>query len=79
MICLIGKTASGKDTIAKELVNKYGYKRIVTYTTRPIRDGEKEGVNYYYISIYNHSSIISFVIFKFPLPIPISISGFILP
>lgn len=50
MICLIGKTASGKDTIAKELVNKYGYKRIVTYTTRPIRDGEKEGVNYYYIS-----------------------------
>lgn len=49
MILLIGKTCSGKDTILNEIV-KLGYKKIVTYTTRPIRPGEVDGVNYHYIS-----------------------------
>ena len=48
MILLIGKTASGKDTILNEIV-KLGYKKIVTYTTRPIRPGEIDGVNYHYV------------------------------
>lgn len=49
MILLIGKTASGKDTILNEIV-KQGYKKLVTYTTRPMRSGEAEGINYHYIS-----------------------------
>ena len=36
---LLGKTASGKDTIASKL-SKKGLKRVVTYTTRPPRKGE---------------------------------------
>lgn len=49
MILLIGKTASGKDTILNEIV-KLGYKKLVTYTTRPMRPGEVDGINYHYIS-----------------------------
>lgn len=47
VIC--GKTASGKDTIVRELV-KRGYERIVSYTTRPPRSGEKDGVDYHFKS-----------------------------
>lgn len=50
MIIIIGKTASGKDTILKNLVEKHGYKKIVTYTTRPMRRGERQGVSYNFIS-----------------------------
>ncbi len=49
MILLIGKTCSGKDTILNEII-KLGYKKIVTYTTRSMRPGEVDGVNYHYIS-----------------------------
>lgn len=46
---ILGKTASGKDTIVRKLCEK-GFKKVVTYTTRPMRKGEKEGVTYHYIS-----------------------------
>lgn len=49
MLILCGKTASGKDTIVEKLMN-YGYKRITTYTTRPMRDGEENGITYHFIS-----------------------------
>lgn len=53
MIFILGKTASGKTTIVKKLVNDYDYKQVITYTTRPIRKGEIPGVTYHYISIEN--------------------------
>ena len=35
IVVLVGKTASGKTTVANELCSKHhGYKRIITYTTR---------------------------------------------
>lgn len=49
MICLLGKTASGKTTIRNELV-KLGYKPIITYTTRPMRDGEVQDVDYHFVT-----------------------------
>jgi len=49
MIILIGESASGKSTVEKQLVN-CGYSKIVSYTTRPMRDGETDGVDYHYIS-----------------------------
>lgn len=49
MIVLFGKTASGKSTILDSLV-KEGYEKVVTYTTRPKRRGEKQGESYYFIS-----------------------------
>ncbi|MEE0295001.1 MAG: guanylate kinase [Eubacterium sp.] len=48
MIILLGKSASGKDTIVRNLVEQHDYKRIITWTTRPMRPGEKEGVTYHY-------------------------------
>lgn len=50
LIVLIGKTASGKTTIADFLSQNYGYKNIVTFTTRPIRKGEVDGYTYHFIS-----------------------------
>lgn len=49
MICLLGKTCSGKDAVVKEL-NKRGYKKVVTYTTRPKRKSERDGITYHFIT-----------------------------
>lgn len=49
MIFVIGKTCSGKDTIVNELIKKYGYKKLVSYTTRPMRTKEKQDVDYHFI------------------------------
>ena len=50
IICLMGKSSSGKDTIFRELLQEgtLGLKTIVPYTTRPIRTGERDGVDYHY-------------------------------
>lgn len=50
MLILVGGSASGKSTIEKILCEKYGYKKIVSYTTRSPREGEIDGVDYHYIS-----------------------------
>lgn len=50
MLILIGKSASGKDTITNKLIKDYRFKKLITYTTRPMRKGEVEGVTYHYIS-----------------------------
>ena len=50
MIILVGKTCSGKSSVANILQNQYGFKRVVTYTTRPPRENEKDGVDYNFIS-----------------------------
>lgn len=49
---LMGKSSSGKDTIYKKLIQKesLGLHNIVLYTTRPIRAGEKDGVEYHFVS-----------------------------
>lgn len=50
IICLMGKSSSGKDTIYKRLLEEgtLGLKTIVPYTTRPIRSGERNGVEYFF-------------------------------
>ena len=51
MIILLGASASGKTEVAKELVKNYNFKKVVTYTTRPKREGEVEGKDYNFISL----------------------------
>ncbi len=50
IVYLMGKSSTGKDTLYKRLVqeNFLNLKRIIPYTTRPIRAGEKNGVEYYF-------------------------------
>ena len=49
ILYLMGKSASGKDTIYKRLLEECKELfPVVLYTTRPMRDGEKQGVEYYF-------------------------------
>ncbi len=50
MIYLMGKSSSGKDTIYKQLLewDAENLKKVVLYTTRPIRAGEVEGEEYHF-------------------------------
>ncbi|MBO7535623.1 MAG: guanylate kinase, partial [Bacilli bacterium] len=50
MIILVGASASGKTEIAKLIIKKYGFKKMVTTTTRPMRFGEKQDIDYHFIS-----------------------------
>ena len=48
--CVMGKSSTGKDTVYKKLKEQYKeFRLIVPYTTRPIREGEKDGVEYYFV------------------------------
>lgn len=51
IIYLMGKSASGKDTIYKKIREavKPPLREIVLYTTRPIRDHERNGREYYFV------------------------------
>lgn len=47
----MGKSASGKDSLYKKLIDSdLDLKRYAIYTTRPKRDGELEGVEYYFVN-----------------------------
>lgn len=48
MLMLVGKSCSGKTTIVKEL-KKLGLKEIISYTTRPPRPGEVDGITYHFL------------------------------
>lgn len=48
VLIIVGKSASGKDTLQKKLTSAFGCIPFVSVTTRPMRDGEKEGVNYFF-------------------------------
>ena len=49
---VLGKSCSGKDTIFQYLKenNELKLKTVVGYTTRPMRQGETEGVEYHFVS-----------------------------
>lgn len=48
---LMGKSASGKDTVYKKVKEREpGLSGFVMYTTRPIRDGETDGVAYHFVT-----------------------------
>lgn len=49
---IMGKSATGKDTVFSRLVNdeELGLKKIIPYTTRPIRENETEGVEYHFVN-----------------------------
>lgn len=51
MVVLVGESASGKSSIEKYLAENYGYNKVVSYTTRPPREGEVDGVDYHFISV----------------------------
>lgn len=49
LIVISGPSGAGKGTVCKELMKKYGYNISVSATTREPREGEVNGVNYYFL------------------------------
>lgn len=47
MIILVGPSASGKTQIGYSLKKIYGLEKVVTYTTRRMRSGEVNGIDYH--------------------------------
>ena len=49
---IMGKSASGKDKIYKNLIEDESLKlnTVILYTTRPMRAGETDGVEYYFVN-----------------------------
>ncbi len=49
---MMGKSASGKDTIYEDILQRQelNLKPFITYTTRPIRRKEEDGVQYYFVT-----------------------------
>ena len=50
LICVVGKTCSGKDTVAHILKDNLGIDIICSYTTRPKRTVETDGVEHYFVT-----------------------------
>ena len=52
IFCIMGKSASGKDTIYNLVKKDFkNLSSVITYTTRPMRDGEIQNETYHFISI----------------------------
>ena len=70
MLVLVGPSASGKSAIVKCLENKYGIKKFITCTTRPMRVGEVDKVDYYFMDKeefnvrYNNNEFIETVFYN---------------
>lgn len=50
IFCVMGKSSSGKDTLYQMLKKELEFDSIVPYTTRPIREGETDGVEYHFVT-----------------------------
>lgn len=49
IIAIMGEAGTGKDSLMQEILKlKPEFHEIISCTTRPMREGEAEGVNYYY-------------------------------
>jgi guanylate kinase len=57
MIVLVGASASGKTELAKILYQKYNYHKVVTTTTRLPRTGEKNNVDYHFLTLEQFKEI----------------------
>lgn len=62
LITITGPSGAGKDTVARMLSEMSGYKVLCSYTTRPKRDGEIDGVEHYFVDKCNipHDKMLSY-------------------
>lgn len=52
IIALIGEAGTGKDTLMRHILKErpMAFNEIISCTTRPKREGEVEGINYFYLT-----------------------------
>jgi len=60
IVYLMGKSSTGKDTIYRELLqeNTYDLKKIIPYTTRPIRIKEQDGREYFFTDEEGYTKLV---------------------
>lgn len=49
-IFLTGKSAAGKTSVARYLADNFRYEEAISCTTRPMREGEIDGKDYYFLT-----------------------------
>lgn len=49
IFCILGPSGAGKSTIAKEVSKRLNIEIVVSYTSRPIRPNEVDGVDYHFV------------------------------
>ena len=59
IIVLVGRSASGKDSLAKYLSENYGYKFVVSHTSRPPRPDESQNNPYKFINYNQFETMIT--------------------
>ena len=62
MILILGKNGAGKSYLLDHLAKK-GFCKVVGYTTRPMRNGEVDGSDYFFLTkekgffVYSHKPL----------------------
>ena len=49
MLIILGCSRSGKSTLEEYIVERTHFKKTISYTTRPIREGEVDGIDYHFV------------------------------
>ncbi len=50
IICIVGASGSGKTLASLTIQEQFGWKAITSYTTRPMRKGEYNGLDHWFVS-----------------------------
>lgn len=59
LVCILGASGVGKSTQERMLEEQDGFKRVISYTTRPIRGKEIDGVDYHFVTREQFQTLIS--------------------
>ena len=60
LVVLSGPSGAGKDAVLDELARRgHAFHRVVTCTTRPPRENERDGVDYYFVSDAEFDALIA--------------------
>ena len=57
IVTITGPSLSGKTTLMRRLQSQVGFREIVSHTTRPMRNGEKNHLDYHFVTEEEFSSI----------------------
>ena len=63
LLVISGFSGVGKGTVAKKLVEKYGYSLSISATTRKPREGEVDGREYFFKTVDDFINMIDYNVF----------------